>query len=78
MWQRRAPCTESDPLPDNRNRTRDNLLAAVVTAALVVIGAWLADELAEASQSCYPPDGGCEARGVPIPTVGFDEMMSNR
>jgi hypothetical protein len=57
---------------------RDNLLAAVVTATLVVTEAWLADELAEASQSCHPPDGGCEARGVPIPTVGFDQMMSNR
>jgi hypothetical protein len=78
MWQRPTPCTESDPLPDHRNRMRDNLLAAVVTATLVVTGAWLADELAEASQSCYPPDGGCEARGVPIPTIGFDEMMSNR
>jgi hypothetical protein len=63
---------------DYRNRMRDNLLAAVVTATLLVTGAWLADELAEASQSCYPPDGGCEARGVPTPAVGFDEMMSNR
>jgi hypothetical protein len=54
------------------------LLAAIVTATLLITGAWLADELAEGSQSCYPPDGGCEARGVRIPTVGFDEMMSNR
>jgi hypothetical protein len=50
----------------------------MVTATLLITGARLADELAEASQSCYPPDGGCEARGVPIPTVGFDEMISNR
>jgi hypothetical protein len=79
MWQRRVPSTtESDLVQDHRNRMRDNFLAAIVTAALLITGAWSADELAEASQSCYPPDGGCEARGVPIPTVGFDEMMSNR
>ena len=68
----------NDLVLDHRNRMRGNLLAAVVTATLLITGAWLTDELAEASQSCYPPDGGCEARGVPIPTVGFDEMMSNR
>jgi hypothetical protein len=68
----------NDLVLDHRNRMRGNLLAAVVTATLLIAGGWLADELAEASQSCYPPDGGCEARGVPVPTVGFDEMMSNR
>jgi hypothetical protein len=79
MWQRRVSSNaESDLVPDHRNRMRDNLLAAMVTATLLITGARLADELAEASQSCYPPDGGCEARGVPIPTVGFDEMISNR
>jgi hypothetical protein len=79
MWQCRVSSnSESDLVPDHRNGMRDNLLAAIVTAALLITGAWLADELAEASQSCYPPDGGCEARGIPIPTVGFDEMMSNR
>jgi len=79
MWQRRVPsAVESDLVPDRRIRMRDNLLAAVVIATLLLTGAWLADELAEASQGCYPPDRGCEARGVPISTVGFDEMMSNR
>ena len=80
MWQRRAPSAETDldPVSDHRNRMRDNLLAAIITATLLITGAWLADELAEASQSCYPPACGYEARGVPIPTVGFDEMMSNR
>jgi hypothetical protein len=67
-----------DPLSDHRQRMRENLLAAIVTATLLISGAWLADELAEASQSCYAPDGGCEARGAPIPMVGFDEMMSNQ
>jgi len=79
MWQRRVPSTaESDLVPDHRNHMRDNLLAAIVIATLLLTGAWLADELAEASQSCYPPDRGCGAGGGPIPTVGFDEIMSNR
>jgi hypothetical protein len=66
----------ADPVSDHRQRMRENLLAAIVTATLLVSGAWLADELAEASQNCYVPDGGCEARGAPIPMIGFDEMMS--
>jgi|HubBroStandDraft_4_1064222.scaffolds.fasta_scaffold1178340_2 hypothetical protein len=68
----------ADPVSEHRQRMRENLLAAIVTATLLVSGAWLADELAEASQSCYAPDGGCEARGAPIPMVGFDEMMSHQ
>ena len=68
----------AESLSDHRRRMRENLLAAIVTATLLISGAWLADELAEASQSCYAPDGGCEARGAPIPMVGFDQMMSNQ
>jgi hypothetical protein len=72
MWQRRVPSTtESNLKSDHRGRMRDNLLSAIVMTALLITGAWLADELTEASQSCYPPDAGCEARGVPIPTVGL-------
>jgi hypothetical protein len=57
----------SDSEEDYRDRMRANLLAAILTAMLLMTGAWLADELAEARQSCYPPDGGCEATGVPPP-----------
>ena len=46
---------------------RSNALAAIVVAVLLMSGAWLADELSEDSRSCYPPDGGCEATGVPAP-----------
>jgi hypothetical protein len=66
-----------DPMADHHRRMRENLLGAIVTAALLFSGAWLTEELAEASQSCYAPDGGCEARGAPIPLVGVDEIMSN-
>ena len=48
---------------------RSNLLAAIVVVVLLMSGAWLADELSEASRSCYPPDGGCEAMGVPAPQL---------
>jgi len=54
---------------------RGNILAAIITATLVMFGAWLADELAEDSQSCYQPDGGCEAWGVPAAAVGFDASI---
>jgi hypothetical protein len=67
----------ADPASDHRRRMRENLLGAIVTATLLITGAWLTQELAEASQSCYAPDGGCEARGAPIPVVGFDEIMSS-
>jgi hypothetical protein len=60
---------------DNRNRIRGNLLAAIVTATLVVTGAWLTDELTEDSQGCYRPDGGCEAWGVPIDQIGFADFF---
>jgi hypothetical protein len=59
----------SDSEEDYRDRMRANLLAAILTALLLMTGAWLADELAEASQSCYPPDGGCEATGAPPPQL---------
>jgi hypothetical protein len=52
---------------DHRARMRSNALAAIVVAVLLMSGAWLADELSEDSRSCYPPDGGCEATGVPAP-----------
>jgi hypothetical protein len=52
---------------DHRVRMRSNALAAIVVAVLLMSGAWLADELSEDSRSCYPPDGGCEATGVPAP-----------
>jgi hypothetical protein len=48
---------------------RGNMLAAIVVAVLLTTGAWLADELSEGSLSCYPPDGGCEATGVPAPPL---------
>ena len=67
-----------DPVADHRQRMRENLLAAIVTATLLISGAWLSGELAEASQSCYAPDGGCEALGAPITMIGFDEMTSNQ
>jgi hypothetical protein len=57
-----------------RRRMRDNLLAAAVIAVLLMSGAWLADELAEASQGCYRPDGDCEAWGIPAAAIGFDTM----
>jgi hypothetical protein len=76
MWQRRVLSTiESDRECDYRVRTRSNVIAAIITATLLITGAWLADELAETDQSCYPPDGGCEARGVPAPILGFVETM---
>jgi hypothetical protein len=54
---------------DHRSRMRGNMLAAIVVAVLLMSGAWLADELSESSRSCYPPDGGCEATGVPAPPL---------
>jgi hypothetical protein len=72
---RRLSVVEIDPVRKHQIRMRANLLAAIITGTLLLIGAWVADELAEASQSCYPPDGGCEATGVPAPILGFDEMM---
>ena len=53
----------------HRSRMRGNMLAAIVVAVLLTTGAWLADELSEGSRSCYPPDGGCEATGVPAPPL---------
>ncbi|HWO32020.1 MAG TPA: hypothetical protein VNO32_24755 [Candidatus Acidoferrum sp.] len=52
-----------------------NLFGAIITAVLLITGAWLVDELGEASESCYRPDGGCEASGVRAPAISFDEMM---
>ena len=53
----------------HRSRMRGNVLAAIVVATLLTTGAWLADELSEDSGSCYAPDGGCEATGVPAPPL---------
>jgi hypothetical protein len=57
------------------DQLRDNFLGAIVAVILVVTGACLADELMEDSQSCYPPDGGCEARGVPVDQIGFIDVF---
>ena len=54
---------------DDDTRIRANLLAAAVTATLLIVGTWLADELWEAGFACYAPDGGCEAAGVPPPQL---------
>ncbi|HLH96458.1 MAG TPA: hypothetical protein VKW08_15185 [Xanthobacteraceae bacterium] len=59
----------SDAAEDARSRLRANVLAAALILALLVIGAYIADELWEASFACYAPDGGCEATGVPPPTL---------
>lgn len=78
MWQDRE-LSDDNPSSgeerDDRNRIRDNLLAAIVTATLVVTGAWLTDERTEDSQGCYRPDGGCEAWGVPIDQIGFADFF---
>jgi hypothetical protein len=77
MWQKRELSKHQPSSCDTegyRRRMRANLLAAIVTAILLTTGAWLADELGEASQSCYRPDGGCEAWGVPIDQIGFADL----
>jgi len=64
-------------LPGLDRRTRRRVLVAVGVGlagelgalGLLTTGAWLADELSEGSLSCYPPDGGCEATGVPAPPL---------
>ena len=65
----------ADSEEDYRDRMRANLLAAILTAMLLMTGAWLADELAEAGQNCYPPDGGCEATGVPPPQLPLNALQ---
>jgi hypothetical protein len=66
-----APGTEEE----FRDRMKVNFWAAIITSALIMAGACLANELAETYQgSCYRPDGGCEAWGVPSATIGFDEF----
>jgi hypothetical protein len=78
MWQGRALSNGRrlyDGEQDYRNRMRENLLAAIITATLLVTGACLTNELLEATQSCYRPDGGCEAWGVPIAQIGFADFF---
>jgi hypothetical protein len=78
MWRQR-PLSASrrlyDEEQDYRNRMRENLLAAIITAALLVTGACLTDELMEDSQGCYRPDGGCEAWGIPIDQIGIVDFF---
>jgi hypothetical protein len=77
-WQDRG-LSDDNPFSgeeqDHHIRLRENLLAAIITVTLVVTGAWLTDELTEDSQGCYRPDGGCEAWGVPIDQIGFDNFL---
>jgi hypothetical protein len=82
-WSRdmrqRSNVSNNAPVPGNeeefRDRMRANFWAAIVTTALIVAGACIANELAETYQAdCYRPDGGCEARGMPAATIGFDEF----
>jgi hypothetical protein len=54
---------------------RDNMLAAIVVVLLLAAAASVTDELAEDSQSCYWPDGGCGAWGVPLAAIGFQEFF---
>ena len=55
-------------LYDESARLRVNVLAAALIATLLGVGAFVADELWEASFACYAPEGGCEATGVPAPS----------
>ena len=50
-------------------RLRANAAAAALIAVLLAIGFYVADELWEASFACYAPEGGCEATGVPPPSL---------
>jgi hypothetical protein len=78
MWQERALSDSRrwhGGEQNDRNRMRDNLLAAIITAALLVTGACLTHELLEASQSCYGSDSGCAAWGVPTGQVSFSEFF---
>ncbi len=59
--QRRAD--RLSDLEEDRVRTRENLLGAMVAAVLVVLGVWIADEFAEAN--CYQPVSECRAGGMP-------------
>jgi hypothetical protein len=54
---------------------RDNVLAAILVVLLLAAAASVTDELAEDSQSCYRPDGGCGAWGVPAAEVSFHEFF---
>jgi hypothetical protein len=54
---------------------RDNVLAAILVVLLLAAAASVTDELAEDSQSCYWPDGGCGAWGVPAAEVSFHEFF---
>jgi hypothetical protein len=54
---------------------RDNMLAAIVVVLLLAAAASVTDELAEDSQSCYWPDGGCGAWGVPEAAINFQEFF---
>jgi hypothetical protein len=57
---------------------KDNLLAAIVVVLLLAAAASVTDELAEDSQSCYWPDGGCGAWGVPATEVSFHDVFQDR
>jgi hypothetical protein len=60
---------------DDRTRMRENLLAGIITATLLVMGTCLTNELLEAGQSCYGLNGSCEAWGVPIDQIGFSDFF---
>jgi hypothetical protein len=82
MWRKRnlsggrSTRREDDFEAENFNvRMKANVLGAIITLTLLVAGACLTDELLEDSQSCYRPDGGCPALGVPVPIISFDEIF---
>jgi hypothetical protein len=54
---------------------RDNVLAAIVVVLLLAAAVSLTDELAEDSQSCYRPDGGCGAWGIPTAEITFEDFF---
>ena len=78
MWQERAVSNSRrwhGGEQNDRNRMRDNLLAAIIIALLLATGACLANELLEASETCHGSDGGCAAWGVPTGQVSFSEFF---
>lgn len=78
MWPQRTLSDASrvhDLEQAYRDRMRENLLAAMITAALLVTGACLTNELLEAGQSCYGRDGGCEAWGAPVGQIDFADFF---
>jgi hypothetical protein len=78
MWQDRQ-LSDDSPWSDeeqDRNRIRDNFLAAIVTATLVVTGAWLTDELTEDSQGCYRPDARCRGARAHVTSCRHRRVVS--